>query len=134
MPFWAGQVNEHRICLLAMEGTVSRTDLLNLAMRLGGLAAQGVPHVVVDARGVGHWDFRGLAVVADAVVRCRLSGTRVSFVTPSRYLRDIAAAIGLAGAFEFFDELSLDDPPVALRLVEAPPPAEPQPLRRVAGP
>lgn len=131
--FWADQFNEDRICLLTMEGTVSRSDLANLAERLRGLAAQNVPQIVIDARRVDHWDYRGLGTTAEAVRSCGRGGTRVAFVTPSRYLRDIVAAAGLNGAFDFYDALELEGAPVKLELVEVPRPMEVRPLRRATG-
>ena len=44
--FWAVQSDERRICLLGLEGSLSGKDLVNLAKRLRGLAAQGVLRVV----------------------------------------------------------------------------------------
>ena len=107
--FWAGQSEEGRICLLGMEGSLSSTDLVNLADRLRGLAAQGMVRVVVDLRNVDHWDFRGLACLADAVEYRRSLGGLTAFITPSPYLRDIASAAGVIDQFDFYDALRLEE-------------------------
>jgi len=103
--FWADQFDEDRVCLLAPEGRLSRADLINLGDRLRGLAARGVFQVVVDTRAVEHWDFRGLTSVADAVDHRRRSGASTAFITPNSYLRDIAAAAGVSGRLEFYDDV-----------------------------
>lgn len=107
--FWAGQSEQDRICLLGMEGSLSSTDLVNLADRLRGLAAQGMSRVVVDLRGVSHWDFRGLSCLADAVEYRRRLGGLTAFITPNRYLRDIATASGVMDQFDFYDALRLEE-------------------------
>jgi anti-anti-sigma regulatory factor len=107
--FRAGQSDDDRICLLGMEGSLSSADLVNLAERLGGLAARGVLRVVVDLRQVDHWDFRGLKCLAQAVERRQDLGGLTAFITPSVYLRDIAAAAGVLDALDFYDALSLED-------------------------
>jgi anti-anti-sigma regulatory factor len=105
--FWAVQSDERRICLLGLEGTLSSNDLVNLAKRLRGLAAQGVSRVVVDLRRTDHWDYRGLRCLAEAVEYRRGRGGVTAFVTSSRYLRDIAAAAGVIEALDFYDDLEL---------------------------
>ena len=105
--FWAGQSDERRICLLGLEGSLSSNHLVNLTERLRGLAVQGVLRVVVDLRRVTHWDYRGLQCLAEAVeYRNRLGGV-TAFVSPSRYLRDIAAAAGVLDHLDFYDELHM---------------------------
>ena len=106
--FWAGQSDERRICLLGLEGSLSSDDLANLAGRLRGLAAQGVFRVVVDLRSVDHWDYRGLRCLAEAVEYRRERGGFTGFVTPSRYLRNIAIAAGVDDLLDFYDELQLE--------------------------
>ena len=103
--FWADQFDEDRVCLLAPEGRLSRSDLINLADRLRGLAARGVSQVVVDTRGVEHWDFRGLGFLADAADHRRRIGISTAFITPNPYLRDIAAVAGVSGRLEFYDDV-----------------------------
>ena len=93
--FWADQFDEGRICLLTLEGRLSRDNLENLAERLRGLAARGMDQVVVDAKGVEHWDFRGLQGLADAVALRRRYGFGTAFITPNPYLKDIARAAGI---------------------------------------
>lgn len=105
--FWAGQSDDRRICLLGMEGSLSSRELVNLAERLRGLAAQGVLRVVIDLRRVHHWDFRGLRCLAEAVDHRRNQGGITAFVSPSRYLRDIAAAADVLDSFDFYDDLQL---------------------------
>jgi anti-anti-sigma factor len=106
--FWAVQTDERRICLLGLEGGLSSSDLAQLAERLRALAAQGMSRVVVDLRRVDHWDFRGLRALADAVDHRRRRGGVTAFITPSRYLRDIAAAAGVLEALDFYDALALE--------------------------
>jgi anti-anti-sigma regulatory factor len=107
--FWAVQSDERRICLLGLEGSLSGDDLANLAGRLRGLAVQGVLRVVVDLRDVIHWDYRGLRCLAEAVQWRRDRGGLTVFVTPSRYLRDIAAAAGVHERLEFYDDLRMEE-------------------------
>ena len=106
--FWAVQSDERRICLLGLEGSLSSHDLANLATRLRGLAVQGVRRVVVDLREVNHWDFRGLRCLAESVSHHQGLGGVTVFITPDRYLKDIAAAAGVADQMEFYDELHLE--------------------------
>lgn len=106
--FWADQVDDRRICLLGMEGSLSSQDLAKLAERLRGLAAQGASRVVVDLRPVSHWDFRGLRCLAEAVAYRRSLGAVTAFITPSRYLREIAVAAGVDSEFDFYDALRLE--------------------------
>jgi len=107
--FWAVQSDERRICLLGLEGSLNGDDLANLAGRLRGLAVQGVLRVVVDLRDVSHWDYRGLRCLAEAVQWRRDRGGITVFITPSRYLRDIAAAAGVHDELEFFDDLRMEE-------------------------
>jgi anti-anti-sigma regulatory factor len=107
--FWAVQSDERRICLLGLEGSLNGDDLANLAGRLRGLAAQGVLRVVVDLRNVTHWDYRGLRCLSEAVRWRRERGGITVFVTPSRYLRDIAVVGGVHDDLEFFDDLQLEE-------------------------
>ncbi len=100
--------DEGRVCLLGLEGSLSSADLVNLAARLRGLAARGMLRVVVDLRGVDHWDFRGLRALSDAVEFRRRSGAVTAFITPSRYLRDIAVAAGVGDLLDFYDELRVE--------------------------
>ena len=86
--FWADQSDDRRICLLGLEGSLSSRDLVNLAERLRGLAAQGMLRVVIDLRQVDHWDFRGLRCLAEAVEYRRRMGGITAFVSPDRYLFD----------------------------------------------
>ena len=90
-----------------MEGSLSSRDLVNLAERLRGLAAQGVWRVVVDLRPVNHWDFKGLKCLAEAVEYRTSLGAVTAFVSPSRYLRDIAAAAGVLEQLDFYDDVQL---------------------------
>ena len=106
--FWAVQSDERRICLLGLEGGLTSSDLTELAKRLRALAAQGVSRVVVDLRRVEHWDFRGLKSLADAVEHRRHRGGVTAFITPSRYLRDIAAAAGVLDKLDVYDALDLE--------------------------
>jgi len=106
--FWAVQSDERRICLLGLEGSLNGDDLANLAGRLRGLAAQGVLRVVVDLRDVAHWDYRGLRCLAEAVRWRRERGGITVFVTPNRYLRDIAVVAGVHDELEFFDDLRME--------------------------
>jgi|GEM_PF-2419005 anti-anti-sigma regulatory factor len=106
--FWAVQSDERRICLLGLEGGLTSSDLTELAKRLRALAAQGVSRVVVDLRRVEHWDFRGLKSLADAVEHRRYRGGVTAFITPSRYLRDIAAAAGVLDKLDLYDALDLE--------------------------
>jgi anti-anti-sigma regulatory factor len=106
---WAVRSDERRICWLGLEGGLTGDDLANLAGRLRGLAAQGVSRVVVDLRGVDHWDFRGLRSLADAVDHRRARGGTTAFITPSRYLRDIATAAGILDRLEFYDDVRWED-------------------------
>jgi anti-anti-sigma factor len=106
--FWAVQTDERRICLLGLEGGLSSSDLVQLAERLRALAAQGMSRVVVDLRRVDHWDFRGLRSLAEAVEQRRRRGGVTAFITPSRYLRDIAAAAGVLERLDFYDSLELE--------------------------
>ena len=108
--FWAVQTDERRICLLDLEGGLSSSDLAELARRLRALAAQGVSRVVVDLRRVDHWDFRGLRSVAEAVEHRRRRGGVTAFISPSRYLRDIAAAAGVLETLDMYDALDLEEP------------------------
>jgi anti-anti-sigma regulatory factor len=108
--FWAVQSDERRICLLGLEGGLTSSDLTELAKRLRALAAQGVSRVVVDLRRVDHWDFRGLKSVADAVDHRRQRGGVTAFITPSRYLRDIATAAGVLDKLDVYDALDLEAP------------------------
>lgn len=107
--FWAAQPDERRICLLGLEGSLSGDDLANLAERLRGLSARGMVRVVVDLRSVDHWDFRGLRCLADAARFRREAGFATAFVTPSRYLRDIAVAAGVLEELDWYDALELDE-------------------------
>lgn len=107
--FWAVQSDERRICLLGLEGSLSGDDLANLAGRLRGLAVQGVLRVVVDLRDVTHWDYRGLRCLAEAVRWRRARGGITAFVTPNRYLRDIAVAAGVHEDLEFYDDLRMEE-------------------------
>ena len=107
--FWAAQPEERRVCLLGLEGSLSGNDLANLAERLRGLAARGMIRVVVDLRAVDHWDFRGLRCLAEAVRFRREVGYLTAFVTPSRYLRDIAAAAGVLEQLDWYDALELEE-------------------------
>lgn len=107
--FRADRSEEGRISLLGLEGSLSSSDLVNLSERLRGLTARGVLRVVVDLRGVDHWDFRGLSCLAEAVDYRRRSGCVTVFVTPSRYLRSIAVAAGVQEHFDFYDDLQLQD-------------------------
>jgi anti-anti-sigma regulatory factor len=121
--FWAAQPDERRICLLGVEGSLSGDDLANLAERLRGLAARGMSRVVVDLRAVEHWDFRGLRCLAEAVRYRNEAGCVTAFITPSRYLRDIAAAAGVLEDLDLYDELQLEEdtqdrPPGAVRSVQ----------------
>ena len=106
--FWAVQTDERRICLLGLEGGLSSSDLVQLAERLRALAAQGMSRVVVDLRRVDHWDFRGLRSLADAGEHRRTRGGVTAFITPSRYLRDIAVAAGVLERLDFYDALDLE--------------------------
>jgi len=106
--FWADQSDERRVCLLGLEGSLSGNDLANLAERLRGLAAQGALRVVVDLRRVVHWDYRGLRCLAETVDYRSRSGAVTAFITPDRYLRDIATAAGVAEVFDFYDDLRLE--------------------------
>jgi anti-anti-sigma regulatory factor len=101
--------DEGRICLLGLEGSLTSSDLVNLAERLRGLAARGMLRVVVDLRQVDHWDFRGLKCLVEAVEYRRRTGGVTAFITPNRYLRDIAAAVGAADRLEFYDELRVEN-------------------------
>ena len=129
--FWAGQSDERRICLLGLEGSLSSSDLVNLAGRLRGLAAQNVWRVVVDLRRVNHWDFRALKCLAEAVEYRESLGGVTAFISPSRYLREIATAAGVLEQFDFYDDLQLGvvAEPVP-RSREVP---EVIPMRRVSG-
>ena len=122
--FWADQFAEDRVSLLALEGRLSGSDLMNLADRLRGLAAQGVVETVVDLREVEHWDFRGLSGLAEAVRFRRRHGATTAFITPDPYLRDIAAAAGVDEVFDFFDDLKLTEPKRSFTLIEPPRNAE----------
>ena len=106
---WADQPDDGRICLLGMEGNLSGSDLANLAGRLRGLAARGVFRVVVDLTSVEHWDFRGLKCLAEAVEFRRKSGGLTAFISPSPYLRHIAAAAGVLESFDFYDALRVEE-------------------------
>ena len=130
--FWAGQSDDRRICLLGMEGSLSSSDLVNLAERLRGLAAQSVWRVVIDLRRVNHWDFRGLKCLAEAVEYRASLGAVTVFVSPSRYLRDIATAAGVLDQLDFYDEVQFGTlaEPVPEPMVAG---LEEVPLRRVAG-
>lgn len=105
--FWVGQSDERRICLLGLEGSLSSSDLVNLAERLRGLAAQSVWRVVVDLRRVNHWDFRALKCLAEAVEYRASLGAVTAFVSPSRYLRDIATAAEVLDQLDFYDDVQL---------------------------
>ncbi len=109
--------NEGRICLLGLEGSLTSSDLVNLAGRLRGLTARGMLRVVVDLRDVDHWDFRGLKCLAEAVDHRRRAGCATAFITPDRYLRDIAAAVGVADRLDFYDELRVESEVDTLPLV-----------------
>ena len=127
--FWAVQTDERRICLLGLEGSLASSDLVQLAERLRALAAQGMSRVVVDLRRVDHWDFRGLRALAEAVEHRRRRGGATAFITPNRYLRDIAAAAGVHDRFDFYDGLNLEGGPDPREGADPGPP----PFRRVAG-
>jgi len=107
--FWAVQSDERRICLLGLEGSLNGDDLANLAGRLRGLAVQGVLRVVVDLRNVTHWDYRGLRCLAEAVEWSRQRGGITVFVTPDRYLKDIAVAAGVHESLDFYDDLQMEE-------------------------
>jgi anti-anti-sigma regulatory factor len=107
--FWAVQTDERRICLLGLEGGLTSSDLTELAKRLRALAAQGVSRVVIDLRRVDHWDFRGLKSLAEAVEHRRHRGGVTAFITPSRYLRDIATAAGVLDKLDMYDALELEE-------------------------
>ena len=131
--FRADRSEEARICLLDMEGSLSSSDLVNLSERLRGLAARGVLRVVVDLRRVEHWDYRGLRCLADAVEYRRMSGGVTAFITPSAYLRSIAAAAGAHDGLDFYDDLKVEEEvqKVQLAVVELEPKSEG--LRRASG-
>jgi len=129
--FWADRFDEGRICLLTLEGRLSRDNLENLAERLRGLAARGMDQVVVDANGVEHWDFRGLQGLADAVALRRRYGFGTAFITPSPYLKDIARAAGVHESLDFYDALDLNNR-VELSVVEAAPAGQGEPLRQAS--
>ena len=116
--FWADQFAEERISLLALEGRLSGSDLVNLSDRLRGLAAQGVFEAVVDLREVEHWDYRGLTGLAEAVRFRRRYGASTAFITPDPYLRDIAHAVGVGEDFDFFDDLLLTEAPRPFTVIE----------------
>lgn len=105
---WAVQSDERRVCWLSLEGGLTGDHLVNLAERLRGLAVQGVSRVVVDLRGVDHWDFRGLRRLAEAVEYRRKQGGATAFITGSRYLREIAAAAGVLDRLDFYDDVRLE--------------------------
>lgn len=131
--FRADRSEEARICLLDMEGSLSSSALVNLSERLRGLAARGVLRVVVDLRRVDHWDYRGLACLADAARHRRAAGGVTAFITPSAYLRSIAAAAGVHEELDFYDDLSVEEEvqKVQLSVVELAPGAEG--FRRASG-
>jgi anti-anti-sigma regulatory factor len=106
---WADQPDDGRIRLLGLEGSLSGTDLANLAGRLRGLAARGVFRVVVDLTRVDHWDFRGLRCLADAVEVRRRAGGLTAFICPNPYLRHIAAVAGVLDRLDVYDGLRLDE-------------------------
>ncbi len=124
--FRADRSEEARICLLDMEGSLSSSDLVNLSERLRGLAARGVLRVVVDLRQVDHWDYRGLHCLADAAQYRRASGGVTAFITPSAYLRSIAAAAGVQDDLDFYDDLQVEEEvkKVQLAVVELTPGSE----------
>jgi len=122
--------DEGRICLLGLEGSLASSDLVNLAERLRGLAARGMLRVVVDLREVDHWDFRGLRCLAEAVDFRRRTGGVTAFITPSRYLRDIAVAAGAADRLDFYDELVVQNEVETYPLVLHEPVDEGTELRR----
>lgn len=128
--FWVVQTDERRICLLGLEGSLSSSDLVQLAERLRALAAQGMSRVVVDLRRVDHWDFRGLRSLAEAVEQRRRRGGVTAFITPSRYLRDIATAAGVLDRLDFYDALELEGDSGSQEGVRHP---RIDSLRRVAG-
>ncbi len=121
--------DEGRVCLLGLEGSLGSSDLVNLAERLRGLAARGMLRVVVDLRGVDHWDFRGLNCLADAVDYRRRLGGVTAFISPSRYLHSIAVAAGVRDRLDIYDDLRIESEveTLPLRVVE---PAEAAELRR----
>jgi anti-anti-sigma regulatory factor len=106
---WADQPDDGRICLLGLEGSLSGTDVANLAGRLRGLAARGVFRVVVDLTRVDHWDFRGLKCLADAVDFRRQAGGLTAFISPDPYLRHIAAVAGVLERLDFYDALRVEE-------------------------
>ena len=131
--FWADQFNEDRVCLLALEGRLSRCDLANLSDRLRGLAAQGVHQVVLDLRAVDHWDYRGLPELAEAVKSRRRARATTAFITPSDYLRYIAGAAGVLEEMDFYDDLRLDEPELRLTIVGSSATSENEELRKATG-
>ena len=108
---WAARFRDERVALLTLEGRINRTDLSNLAARLSGIAARGMQDIVVDARGVEHWDFRGLPALADAMEDCKRRGSTVAVVTPNPYLHDIAKAVGVYERLNVYDDLDLTGEP-----------------------
>lgn len=100
--------DEGRVCLLSLEGNLGSADLVNLAERLRGLAARGMLRVVVDLRQVEHWDYRGLASLAEAVEFRRRCGAATAFVLPRGYLRDVAAAANVLDRLDVYDDLRLE--------------------------
>ena len=107
--FWADQF-EDRVCLLTLEGRLSRMALVNLADRLRGLAARGMFQVVVDMHRVEHWDFRGLRALGEAVRFRSERGGATAFITPNPYLKDVAKAAGVFDLLDFYDSLRLESP------------------------
>src|SRR5262249_32960690 len=106
--FWAVQSDERRICLLGLEGGLTSGDLSELAKRLRALAAQGVSRVVVDLRRVELGVSRGLNPRGGGGEPRRHRGGVTAFITPSRYLRDIAAAAGVLDKLDLYDALDLE--------------------------
>jgi anti-anti-sigma regulatory factor len=125
--------DEGRICLLSLEGNLGSSDLVNLAERLRGLAARGVLRVVVDLRRVEHWDYRGLASLAEAVDYRRSAGAVTAFIAPRGYLRDIAAAANVLDRLDLYDDLRLETEAetIPLKVVELVP--QEAGLRRASG-
>lgn len=104
------QINKRevgQVVLLEVSGHLSSEFAGQLQSVLGHLAAEGRKEILVDCRGLGKVDSRGLGVLVRGSVSTAQHGGKFKLASPPPKLRELIELTGLAPVLDCYDDIGL---------------------------
>jgi anti-anti-sigma factor len=95
--------DDSRGVVLALSGELDVISAPDLAVQLGGLAAEACPRVLLDLSGLTFVDSSGVSVLVKAKHEAEANGRRLILRNPTEQVHQVFSVVGLADWLAYED-------------------------------